>query len=204
MNKFLKGLCTSLTLFLLLALSAAAAAAEKPMQAAVQNVSAPLGGTARVPIVISENPGIISLQLAVEFDDEKLKLVSVEDGGILGAEIQHADKLQSPYTLSWANYLYEGAFSENGVVCTLVFEVVGGEAGEETEISLSSPKYGVMNMALEDLPLTLQNGTVRLTDGTLPANYVLWISLGLLAAAAAATGVFLIFHKKFGGFHKKV
>ncbi|MBQ3866369.1 MAG: hypothetical protein II776_05655 [Clostridia bacterium] len=124
-----------------------------------------IGDTVDLALTAANNPGIISLQLTVKYDDTKLRLLSVTDGGILGREIHHQESMTSPYVLSWENYVAEENFTADGTLCTLRFQVIGGEAGEEIPVKLSAGEYGAMNFRLVDVGRTLTDGRVTVLEG---------------------------------------
>ncbi len=152
-----------------------------------------VGEEVEIPLTLADNPGIISLQAKVKYDEEKLELLSVKDGGILGKEIKHQPEKTSPYTLSWENYLSKENFTANGVLCTLVFRIQAGEAGEEIPVTLTVEDYGVMNTDLKDLPRRLTSGGVIVSDAS-PASFfrvaMPWfIAGGCLILAGILAGV---------------
>ena len=157
-----------LALFLLLPLTLASRAGGD-LTLTLSKEQAAVGETVRVTFSIRNNPGIISVQAKLKFDESKLQLLSVEDGGILGEEINHQEKLTSPYTLSWENYVSEKAFTEDGVLCTLTFRVLSGEAGEEIPVTVTVDTYGVMDLDLRDLARKLESGSVTVIEPGAPA-----------------------------------
>lgn len=154
-----------------------------------------VGETVELTLSAKNNPGIVSLQAKLKFDDTKLQLLSVKDGGILGEEIKHQKELTSPYTLSWENYVAKENFTEDGVLCTLTFRVLSGDLGEEIPVTIEVGDYGVMNYDLQDLARTLEYGAVTVT-GTAPeaVGPVPWIAIGLCAllpvGACAAVAIY--------------
>ena len=131
------------------------------------------------------------------------RLAGIEDKGLLGTDFSHDE---SEGILLWKNYTHDGDFYENGVICVLEFEVIGGAAGEEIPVSLSKPteRFSAMNMGMENVPVELEAGSVTVgtnLDGS-PALYKgvpLWPFLaggGVLLAAAAGVGAWLVKKKK--------
>lgn len=60
------------------------------------------------------------MALNVTFDDSVLQLITVNDGGILGANA-HKPELENPYTLSWSNDTMRTNITDNGTIVTLSF-----------------------------------------------------------------------------------
>ena len=153
-----------LTLCLLLP-AALSARAGGNLVLTLSREEARVGDWVNVTLSIENNPGIISLQGKVVYDPEKLELVAVKDGGILGSEIRHQEALTSPYVLSWENYTAPENFTADGVVCTLTFRVLSGEPGESLPVTLDVGDYGVMNFDLQDLARKVEYGSVTVVEG---------------------------------------
>ena len=195
-----KGLAGVFALLLAFALALSASALDR-ITVSAGNVNAPAGGEARLEVTLEDNPGMIGLQLRVVFDHEKLELISVEDGGILGDEVNHSPENAS---LSWENYLHEGDFTENGVLCTLVFRLTGAEKGEVIPVTLekSTENYAAINMGLENIAVSLRAGSVTVVEpGAGESGGFPWIPFAAGTAillAAGATAFILIKKKKKG------
>lgn len=159
-----------------------------------------VGDTVKVTLSAKNNPGIVSLQVKVKYDEEKLELLSVKDGGLLGKEIRHQEARTSPYTLSWENYVATENFTENGVLCTLSFRILAGETGEKIPVTMEVGDYGVMNFDLQDLARTLEYGSVTVTEPAAtpaaPTSW-LWVGVGALIPVAVLAAVLCI-RKKDG------
>ena len=169
--KKIAALCLTLCLLLPLMLAARAGGG---ITLTLARVEGKVGDVVEIPLTASDNPGIVSLQVKIKFDEEKLQLISVKDGGILGKEIHHQEEKASPYVLSWENYVAKENFTENGVLCTLSFRVLSGEAGEELPVTMTVDDYGVMNFDLQDLPRSLNYGGVTVTESAAEAAPSPW------------------------------
>ena len=89
----------------------------------VANVTGNVGDYVDVPISITDNPGIITMRLNIEYDGAALRLVNVVDNGVLGAQY-HSDNYASPYTLFWENGTARENICYNGKIATLRFEIL--------------------------------------------------------------------------------
>lgn len=167
---------------------------EGGISLSLDRVEGKVGEEVSLTLTAQDNPGIVSIQLQLDYDETKLRLVSVSDGGILGDEIHHQENLVRPYTLSWENYTAEQNFTEDGVLCTLRFRIVDGEEGEEIPVTLSAGEYGVMNYNLADLPCTLTNGSVTVTGSVSGGFWLPWLAAGI--CVAAAIGAALVFQNR--------
>ena len=102
----------------------------------VENGSGSSGSTAQVPIVITNNCGMVSMSLTITYDESILTLVEVKDTGLIGGAL-HSDDLSSPYQLSWANDTADKDIQENGTVAILVFEIAENAPKGEYPVSVS-------------------------------------------------------------------
>ena len=162
-----------------------------------------VGDVAEVTLSAADNPGIISLQVKVKYDETKLELLSVKDGGILGKEIKHQKELTSPYVLSWENYVATENFTENGALCTLSFRILAGEEGEKIPVTMEVGDYGVMNFDLKDLPRTLEYGSVTVTGTAKASGIMPWLVLGGIALIPVASVVAVVLYDKLKKSGKK-
>ena len=160
-------------------------------------VTARADGGIVLTLSCASNPGIVGLQLTVTYDNSKLRLLSVTDGGILGDEIHHQEEKKSPYLLSWENYIAEENFKENGTLCTLTFRILSGETGEEIPVTLDAGEYGVMNYNLVDMARTLEDSAVTVTGQAPPLWWETpYLPAGIIGAAFVACVVGIVIRKK--------
>ncbi|MBP5288855.1 MAG: hypothetical protein J6Z79_03170 [Clostridia bacterium] len=183
---------------LFLLLSPLSAYADSGVTLTLASVEGRVGDTVEIPLTLADNPGIVSAQIKLKFDETRLQLLSVKDGGILGREIKHQETLTSPYTLSWENYVAKENFTENGVLCTLSFRVLAGEPGQTVPVTMSVEDYGVMNLALQDLPRKLTDGGVTVIEGASasPASWIVTGVVALIPVAAVAAVLIIDYGKK--------
>ncbi|MBE6733165.1 MAG: hypothetical protein E7561_04120 [Ruminococcaceae bacterium] len=118
--KYFKKIFSVLFIAVIIAAAQPYIAAEEPLpEIRTLSTVCEADGTVSVRLWLSKNTGLVSLRFNVEYSD-KLTLLSVTDGGILG-EYYHSDNLQSPYTLYWANDTENENFTDNGVLALLNF-----------------------------------------------------------------------------------
>lgn len=107
---------TSMNMFTTFAVSS-----ENP-SIAINSARGKAGDTVDVTITMSNNPGFVSANLYVKYDENILTLKKVKDGGLLSG-VTHSDNYTSPYGLCWVNDLSKENFKVNGVLATLTFEI---------------------------------------------------------------------------------
>ena len=128
------------------------------------NVTANAGDTVSVDVNLTNNPGIVSMTLNVEFDSSALTLVSVTDKGVLGTQAHKPEK-SSPYTLAWANDTATTNYTVNGTIATLTFKVNDvAVAGKAYPISVSYDRdnYHIYDKDLNLVDFDISNGSISL------------------------------------------
>lgn len=120
------------------------------------------GDTVDVTITISNNPGFVSANLYVKYDESILTLKKVKDGGLLSG-VTHSDNYTSPYGLCWVNDLSTENFKVNGVLATLTFEISKESNPGSTTISL---EQDILNCDIENVVFDLVSGKVEISSSS--------------------------------------
>ena len=131
----------------------------------VSSVRGIVGNQVKVAIFLKNNPGIASMSLKLDYDANILKLVKVEDRGILGEQV-HNPSLGAPYYLSWVNDTATENFTVNGNIAILTFEILEDAPLGKTTISVSYDygNFDIYDVNGEKVAFTTQNGAVDVSD----------------------------------------
>ncbi len=126
------------------------------------------GETVEVTVALENNPGIVSAQLYIAFDESFMTLEEVKDAGLLeGAN--HRPNLNAPYPLSWVNDSATSNFTVNGTIATLVFRL-DDQAEGSTDVTVSySQDMGIYNKDLKDVSFETKGCTVSVGEPAAPA-----------------------------------
>lgn len=124
------------------------------------------GDTVDVTITMSNNPGFVSANLYVKYDESVLTLKKVKDGGLLSG-VTHSDNYTSPYGLCWVNDLSTENFKVNGVLATLTFEISKNAKPGKTTISL---EQDILDCDIENVVFELGKGSVAVTGASKSTN----------------------------------
>lgn len=90
-----------------------------------------IGETVTVDLIISKNPGLLTLKVAVSYDED-LDLVSVEDLALIAGYVTPSPTIASPYTLFWKDSLSTQNNIECGAIARLTFKIKDdAELGEK-------------------------------------------------------------------------
>lgn len=131
----------------------------------LSKVSAKCGEQIDVTLSISGNPGIISAFVKISYDNTKLRLVKVTNGDVMAdSTLNTAGTLDKiPYTLFWEDGLAKENNTQNGTLGVLTFEVLEDAEIGETPITLEYVLNSTLNVDLEDVPFTLESGSVNIS-----------------------------------------
>ncbi len=139
---------------------------EMPGRFVVGDVTAHAGDTVVVPVCVENNPGIVSLKLAVYYDTAMLELVSHEVGDFDTVENVSFGPIENhPFIINWIDALTTENVTENGVVVYLTFAVKADAEGT-TQISVSYDPNDVFDMSLNNVKFECIPGTVTIENIT--------------------------------------
>ena len=125
------------------------------------------GSAIDVPILLKDNPGIISMMLHVGYDGSVLTLSGVTDAGKLGTAYHNTDYSLNPYILSWADDTATEDNTYNGEIVVLHFQIKEGAAEGSYPITISydEDEPDIYNSKFESVHFELQAGSVTVEQG---------------------------------------
>jgi len=134
----------------------------------VDSKEAKVGETIELNINMENNTGILAMLFVLNYDPAYLKLTDVKNGEIVDGAVFGNDYSQVPYKMLW-NSAADENFTDNGVLATLVFEVLEGASGT-TDITLTYKEKNVYDVDLNPIDISIDNGTITIvseenTDG---------------------------------------
>ena len=129
---------------------------------AVTNTRARPGGEFSVDVVLYNNPGIASMRLFLEFDDELFTLESVEDAGVLGGAFHYEfeESPASPYTLYWETDSTQNV-TANGAVAKLNFTASESTRVAPYVIGVSYDELDIVNSDEKAVDFRVASGGVN-------------------------------------------
>ena len=89
----------------------------------VGSASGKAGDTVTVDVKLNDNPGVIAMNLGVDFDSNQLELVGVNNTGVLNGFSSPSDYSGNHYTLNWEDGLATTNNNGTGTVATLTFKL---------------------------------------------------------------------------------
>ena len=143
--------------------------AEKKFTARVENKTAKQGEKVELKVELENNTGILAMLFVLDYDDTRLKLAGVVDGGIVDGAVFGNDYTQKPFKLVW-NSASETNFTENGTLVTLLFDVVEDAPAGVAEVTLTYKQKNVYDVDLNDVELLVVNGGITVEGETPPVS----------------------------------
>lgn len=143
------------------------------------------GQIVSVDISIKNNPGFVSIQIPVKYDNTVLELVGVEDKEIVSVNGKNAPftapaegiSESNPFKKNIAVLTWEGSTAlsanctANGVLATLKFRVLSGVTTGTTTISLADfDSDTFLNYDLDSVAATTKDGTISIKGNCAHAN----------------------------------
>lgn len=131
----------------------------------VSSVRGILGNQVKVAVSLKNNPGIVSMALQLNYDENVLKLINVEDCGVLGTQV-HNPTLGTPYYLNWVNDTATANFTANGDIVILTFEVLENAALGKTAVTVSytPDNYEIYDKDGTEVNFAVESGYVDVSD----------------------------------------
>ncbi len=121
------------------------------------------GDFIQVPIVISGNPGIISIKVKITYDDTLLTLENAQGDAFQGVSFGPLDA--NPFTVNWIDSLH-GNNTTDGNLVILTFRVNEGVEKGYTDILLEVDQNDVFNNDLQPCHFMLVKGGVTIQGET--------------------------------------
>ncbi|MGI6197344.1 MAG: InlB B-repeat-containing protein [Eubacteriales bacterium] len=132
-----------------------------------QSVRGLVGSTVKVNVVITNNPGIISAELTIDFD-ERLTLIKATSGEAFSAlDMTKSGDLLPPCNFTWDALDISESDIKDGTILTLEFSIPKDiEIGTECPITINNGNGGIMNVGFQPVNANFINGNVLVTDFT--------------------------------------
>lgn len=138
----------------------------------IEYVTAKPGDTVKIGVYLDENPGFIGLRLHIGYDADVMTLTEAKD--LIEGEISTFGKeyTANPYTLLWVDALSENNYTVTGKVAELTFSVSADAKGGSYPVTVEVDSGSTVDVNLDDVPFTVQNGTLTVEEGKVPVKLV--------------------------------
>lgn len=136
--------------------------AEKAGTVSIESLTVTAGTeSVTLKITLADNPGMINLKLALEYDSEHFALETVSDGKLF-KDFQTSEAVtDDPFVMVWNDDLAEENITADGTLATLTFAVLPGTPAKDYVFSLSCED--TYDKDLNAVTVTPANGTVTVT-----------------------------------------
>ena len=141
------------------------ASAANATTVTVESVNAVPGSNVEVNINVKNNPGILAANFTVTYD-EGLTLVDSKSGDAFSAlSMTKPENYNSPCKFGWDALEIADDDIKDGTILTLTFSVDKSvSANSKLNIKLSYQKGNIIDSDLNDIPVTIDNGSVTIID----------------------------------------
>ena len=131
----------------------------------VSDGSAHPGETVQLTVSISDNPGVVSVMLRLQYDPQVLTLTAVDNGDVFDDGVfQSGGNLSAvPFTVFWADSLAEQNNTANGSLVTFTFSVAADAPVGTTPVTITYEQASTLDVDLDRVPFNVENGSVNVT-----------------------------------------
>lgn len=152
-----------LTIFCIVQVNSYAAGSP---QLAIGSVSADGSDTVAVPVTITDNPGITTVCFSIEYDNSVIALSKVENGSLLGGQMNSDSIDKIPYYCGWINALQKTNCTEDGTLATLYFKVKDSSKVSKAEIKIAEGSFEAYDSDIRSKKFTLTDGQIVFKTGS--------------------------------------
>lgn len=160
-----KTFCSYILYFIMIVSVVSSVSATESPQIIASDAEGCSGDTVDITVSLENNPGIVSMTLTVDFDENVLTLIGVSDTSLMPGQM-HTTRKVSPYILTWENDTSKTDYYADGTLVTLSFQISETAKVGEYSITLDHPWDGIYNYDIENIDFILNSGTVRVIEKT--------------------------------------
>ena len=124
-----------------------------------------IGQEITASILIENNPGLISLKLAIDYDPTKLELVRVETADAFADAISFGPQTATPFIANWVDALNPNQ-TTNGVFVKLIFKVKDDAVEGPTPITVRYNADDLFNYDFEPVLFNVVNAETKVQKCT--------------------------------------
>ena len=129
----------------------------------ISSNNAIIGKTFVVEVKVNNNPGITALQLNVNYDENYLRLQSIDHCSLFSNPSTCSESYSSPFIISWFSQQSLDE-NENGTLAILTFSVKDTAKTGNTKIALSYDEDNVFNSKFENVIFDTVDSTISISD----------------------------------------
>ena len=168
----------AIVLLFVVSVHSTAFAADEPVQISLGEKTVHRGQTFSMNVDVTENSGLISLKLYVDYDPEIMTLIGVKRGAGLSSMTMTTTNVDTDLGYRFRPFaIFFDAVTptaETGTLAELVFETNIEAPIGDYEVSVTYDEGNTNSDYLQPVAVGLQGGTVHLIAGEFSAKYVDW------------------------------
>ena len=161
-----------------LSVPAVAAAQGEPVSVSLGEKTVHRGQTFSMDLTVTENTGLLSMKLFINYDHNAMTLTDVKRGPGLSSMMMTTTNVETEFGYAVENFalLFDAVSptTETGVVAQLVFESNIEATIGDYQVSVTYDEGNTNSDYLQPVALGIQNGTVHLIAGEFSAQYLDW------------------------------
>lgn len=157
-------------------LSATVFANSTDFNVVVETKNAEPGDTVDVAVNLENNTGILSMHFDVEYDRERLELISCKDGELLAGGFFSQTFDAYPYVMLWTSASHTN-FTDDGTLAVLTFKVRNNAKSGDAFVNLKYDQESIFDVNLNDVKINVENGNIKVNSnnkvsgsGTMPGS----------------------------------
>lgn len=154
-------LCMAILLCMPLCVSA-----ENGLVMTMETSSAKQGDSFDVPITVTSNPGVFGMQIELNYDPQVLRFDGMTAGEPFAEKMNllEVENKSCPVVIQYMANEIENV-DVTGLLVTVHFKAYVGATLGDTTINVSYKAGNNINVDSEEVPVTINNGTVNVTEG---------------------------------------
>ncbi len=134
----------------------------------IETIDAENGEEVKLAVTLSNNPGICTFRLAINYDKE-LTLIGVSDTKLYGDHMFGNDLNANPYILMWDESLKTKSNKSEGVLAYLTFRVDKDAASGTHKVWITYNTGDIYDLDLKDIDVQLVEGGVTVKNASVTA-----------------------------------
>lgn len=123
------------------------------------SVSGKPGETVTIPVTVTENPGLVSMYISVNYD-EGLTLTKVEDTKLFTDAVHGKDLTENPYKMNWDMSLSDANITDTGIIANLTFKIDEDAVGGDYKVWITYEAGNIIDYDLNDVVFNCIEGKV--------------------------------------------
>lgn len=142
-----------------------AAAGTLVMQTQASKTTIKQGETVTIDLMITENPGLVSIQTLAVYDETAFEMISVTDGALFTDFTYFESATEDKSKAWWTNFGMADNSTKTGKLYSVTFKAKDDIENGDFDFTFDTWEDAVFNYDEEDVPCSIEKATVKVNDG---------------------------------------